>query len=300
MTPLVDGNSFVSTGKMPIHVSPNEETAQRVPSTNDATLERVTRTLDQVEMLDELIELDRAFEVDPIDFEVPANFKLSIIMPVYNEESTIHKILGRVAALPLPKEIVLVDDCSTDRTRELLKPLAELETLKIVYKPQNEGKGAALRTGIQAATGNVIIIQDADLEYDPRDIPRVIRPIVEGKADVVYGSRFAGAEKQDPSFLHRFGNGMLTKASNLLTGLKLTDMETCYKAFRRDALRGLEIRQHRFGFEPEVTAKLARRGCRFQEVPIRYNARSYEDGKKIGMRDAVNALYCIVRYGMWD
>jgi glycosyltransferase involved in cell wall biosynthesis len=300
MTTSLDSNSFASSGSVPVHVSPSERVPQSSVGMNDRTLESMTKTLDQIEMLHELIETDRAFEVDPIDFELPRNFKLSIIMPVYNEEATIHTILGRVAALPIPKEIVLVDDCSTDRTRELLEPLAELETLKIVYKPENEGKGAALRTGMQCATGNVVIIQDADLEYDPRDIPRVIRPIVEGKADVVYGSRFAGDEQQDPSFLHRFGNGMLTRASNLLTGLKLTDMETCYKAFRRDALRGLEIRQNRFGFEPEVTAKLARRGCRFQEVPIRYNARGYEEGKKIGVRDAVNALYCIMRYGMWD
>lgn len=300
MTNLVNGTSFVATGNVPLHVPAARDNSQRSTDTGGETLDRVNATLDQLEMLGELIELDRAFEVEPIDYDLPKNFKLSIVMPVYNEEATLHKILGRVAALPLPKEIVLVDDCSTDRTRKLLAPLAKLDALKIVYKPQNEGKGAALRTGMQAATGNVIIIQDADLEYDPRDIPRVIRPIVEGKADVVYGSRFAGEEKQDPSWLHRFGNGMLTKTSNLLTGLRLTDMETCYKAFRRDALRGLVIRQNRFGFEPEVTAKLARRGCRFQEVPIRYNARSYEEGKKIGVRDAVNAFYCIVRYGMWD
>jgi glycosyltransferase involved in cell wall biosynthesis len=157
-----------------------------------------------------------------------------------------------------------------------------------------------LRTGFAAATGDVVVVQDADLEYDPRDFPHLLRPILAGEADVVYGSRFLGGARQDPSWLHRFGNGLLTGASNLFTGWQLTDMETCYKAFRRDMLRGIEIRQNRFGFEPEITAKLARRGARLREVPISYQGRGYEEGKKIGMRDALNAFYCIVRYGLRD
>jgi glycosyltransferase involved in cell wall biosynthesis len=182
----------------------------------------------------------------------------------------------------------------------LLKQLEGLSSVKLVLKDQNAGKGAALRTGFEHATGDFVVIQDADLEYDPRDIPGLIQPLVDGKADVVYGSRFIGEDQQDESWIHRAGNAVLTQASNLFSGLKLTDMETCYKAFNREVLDGLKIVQNRFGIEPELTAKLARRGYRFLEVPISYNSRGYDEGKKIGIRDLFNAFYCIGRYGITD
>jgi glycosyltransferase involved in cell wall biosynthesis len=263
-------------------------------------LERVDQTLEQLQRLGDLLTADASYTAPPLDYELPPGFKLSVVIPVYNEQATIREILARVAALPLPLEVVVVDDASTDRTRELIEPLAVAGDIKLVFKRCNEGKGAALRTGFEHATGDVVVIQDADLEYDPRDIVPLVRPIVEGRADVAYGSRFLGDVPQDPSLAHRAINGLLTYASNFFSGLRLTDMETCYKAFRRCAIRAVDIRQNRFGFEPEVTAKLARRGYRFTEVPIRYDARSYAEGKKIGAKDGVNALWCIVRYGLAD
>jgi hypothetical protein len=262
-------------------------------------IDRVETTLDHLETLSELLDFEPAYHVAPLAFPLPVDFKLSVVIPVYNEEATLRTILARVSSIPIPKEIILVDDCSTDGTREILRTLTRVPGLQLIRKPHNEGKGAALRTGFAAATGDVVVVQDADLEYDPRDFPRLLQPIIEDRADVVYGSRFPRDAPRDPSWLHRFGNGLLTRASNLFTGLRLTDMETGYKAFRRDVLRGIEIHQDRFGFEPEVTAKLARRGARVVEVPIDYDARSYTEGKKIGVKDAINALYCIVRYGWW-
>lgn len=226
--------------------------------------------------------------------------KVSIVIPVYNEENTVGLVIGRVAALPLNSEIVIVDDCSTDRTREILAQLDGVDGIKIVLKDQNEGKGAALRDGFKVATGDFVVVQDADLEYNPRDIPRLLEPLVDDECDIVYGSRFIGAEQQDESMIHRFGNWVLTTASNIFNGVALTDMETCYKAFRRQTLDGISIKQNRFGVEPELTAKWARRGYRFQEVPISYNARGYAEGKKIGVRDLIQAVYCICRYGMTD
>lgn len=261
---------------------------------------RVNSTLDRLQQLSSLLTMDDDYEPAVCDYQVPKNFRLSIVIPVYNEERTIHRVLTRVAAVPLPCEIIVVDDASTDGTRRALAQIDRIPGLHVISKPQNEGKGAALRTGFRRASGDVVVVQDADLEYDPRDIVALVRPIIEGAADVVYGSRFLGETPQDRSWLHRFGNGLLTKASNLTTGLALTDMETCYKAFRRDVLRGLEIRQNRFGFEPEVTAKIARRKCRVAEVPIGYAARSYAEGKKIGVADLFSALYCIARYGCCD
>ena len=262
--------------------------------TFDATTQRVDEQLESLDQLQQ--QIDRVDEQAGLQF--PADLVLSIVIPVFNEETTILEILDRVDALPVNKEIIVVDDCSTDRTREKLQSVERL--YRVIYKPHNEGKGAALRSGFAAATGSVVVIQDADLEYDPRDILPLLEPIIRDEADVVYGSRFLGEEIRDPSWVHRFGNAVLTKASNCLTGLKLTDMETCYKAFRREVLSDLNLKQNRFGFEPEVTAKLARRGRRFAELPIGYHGRGYEEGKKIGIKDAVNAFYCIVRYGVMD
>ena len=263
-----------------------------------STISQMEATLDQLEALTSQYDVDSSYPVEPLGFTLPEGFCLSVVIPVYNEEATLRTLLARVCRVPIPKEIVVVDDCSTDSTPEILRTLEGSAGLKIICKTRNEGKGAALRTGFAAATGDVVLVQDADLEYDPRDYPQLIRPLIEGEADVVYGSRFLGEHPQDPSWLHRLGNGVLTRASNWFTGLRLTDMETCYKAFRRDVLRNLRICQNRFGFEPEVTAKLARRRARIVEVPITYAARSYAEGKKIGLKDACNAFYCIVRYGL--
>ncbi len=230
----------------------------------------------------------------------PAGFKLTIVIPVYNEQQTVAEILRRVRDVPVPKEIIVVDDCSTDGTRAELEQLTDWPELRVIYQARNAGKGAALRTGFAAATGDVVVVQDADLEYDPRDLPRLLEPILDGTADVVYGSRYLHEEPQDPSRIHRWGNFLLTWASNLCTGLRLTDMETCYKMIPRPLLQSLNIQQNRFGFEPEVTAKLARRGVRITELPVRYESRGYKEGKKIGWRDGVNALYCIVRYRWRD
>lgn len=224
----------------------------------------------------------------------------SIVIPVYNEERTIARVIARLAALPFPKELIVVDDCSRDRTREVLQRLQGLAGVKLIFKEVNEGKGAALRTGFEQVAGDLVVVQDADLEYDPADIPKVLEPLIRDQADVVFGSRFIGEEIRDKSWLHRFGNWILTASSNLFTGIRLTDMETCYKAFRRDVLADLRLVQNRFGVEPEMTAKLARLGYRIQEVPISYHARGYKDGKKIGVRDLFKAIYCIVRYGVAD
>ncbi len=258
---------------------------------------KLSNQLERAQQLVDMLERDMDYHVEPLDFELPESFRLSVVMPVYNEQFTIETILARVAVLPIPKEIIVVDDASTDSTPQLLEPLAAAHEMRLIRKSVNEGKGAALRTGFAAATGDIVVVQDADLEYDPRDIPRLLTPILEGRADVVYGSRFLGDVPQDPSRLHRFGNHVLTAASNWFTGLQLTDMETCYKAFRRDVLSQVTLEQNRFGFEPEITAKLSRLNARICEVPIRYQARGYREGKKIGLRDAWNAFTCIARYG---
>ncbi|MEL7497989.1 MAG: glycosyltransferase family 2 protein [Planctomycetota bacterium] len=228
------------------------------------------------------------------------DYLLSVVIPVYNELKTIGRILSRVASLPLNLELIIVDDHSTDGTREVLQKLDGLPRVKIILKEKNAGKGAALRTGFEHAGGDFIVVQDADLEYNPSDIPALIQPLLKDEADIVYGSRFIGEEQQDESWIHRAGNAVLTGASNLFSGLKLTDMETCYKAFNREVLKDVTIEQDRFGIEPELTAKLARRGYRFTEVPISYDSRGYAEGKKIGFKDLINAIYCIGRYGFSD
>jgi glycosyltransferase involved in cell wall biosynthesis len=229
----------------------------------------------------------------------PAEVGLSVVIPVFNERETIAQIIERVEALPYDKELIIVDDCSSDGTREILECLAAIDPkLRLFVHEVNQGKGAALRTGFAQARGEIVVVQDADLEYDPQDLPKVLAPILAGEADVVYGSRFLAGKANDPSFVHRFGNRMLTAASNFCTGQKLTDMETCYKAFHRHVLPSLNITQNRFGVEPELTAQVAAARFRIQEVPITYHGRGYAAGKKIGWRDAVSALWCIARYGM--
>ncbi|MBX3386877.1 MAG: glycosyltransferase family 2 protein [Phycisphaeraceae bacterium] len=228
---------------------------------------------------------------------------LSIVIPVYNERDTIEKIVAMVHAVDLGgvgKEIVCVNDCSRDGTRERLEEIAPKYGLKVLHHEVNRGKGAALRTGFAAATGDLVIIQDADLEYDPNEYPKLIRPILEGRADVVFGSRFIGGESHRVLyFWHAVGNRVLTLASNAVTNLNLTDMETCYKVFRREVIQKITIEEDRFGFEPEITAKVARLRCRIFEVGISYSGRTYEEGKKIGWRDGVRAMWCIIKYGLF-
>ncbi len=224
--------------------------------------------------------------------------KLSIVIPCYNEAKTIRAIVDAVRAAPVEsKEIIIVDDCSKDGTRDVLQ--SEIAPLvdRILYHEKNQGKGAALRTGFAAATGDLVIVQDADLEYDPQEYPRLIKPIVEGKADVVFGSRFAGGDAHRVVyFWHMMGNRFLTLASNMMTNLNLTDMETCYKVFRRDVIQRIKIEENRFGFEPEITAKVAKLRVPIYEVGISYYGRTYEEGKKIGWRDGFRALWAIIKY----
>jgi len=229
--------------------------------------------------------------------------KLSIVVPVYNERDLAPLALARIEAAPLPeglaREIVLVDDCSTDGTREWLQEYAATRphvTLKL--HPHNQGKGAALRTAFAAATGELVIVQDADLEYDPREIPTVLEPLLDGRGDVVFGTRFLGHTHRVLYYWHSVGNWLLTMLSNMLSNVNLTDMECCYKAFRREVLEKIDLKEPRFGFEPEVTAKVARLGCRIYEVPVSYSGRTYAEGKKINWKDGFSALRCILKYNL--
>ncbi len=237
---------------------------------------------------------------------------VSIVIPVYNEMRTLAELLKRVVAVDFPKEIVIVDDCSTDGSREWLQVLASkgmdaLEGAKpknenrfsVQFQPKNQGKGAALRRGFQEATGELVVIQDADLEYDPRDIVRVIKPILDGNADVVFGSRFTGETRRVLYYWHAVVNQGLTTLSNMTSGLNLTDMETCYKAFRREVLQSFTLKEDRFGIEPELTARVGRANVRVYEVPISYFGRTYEEGKKITWKDGFRAVYAIAKYGVF-
>ena len=224
---------------------------------------------------------------------------VSVVMPVFNEKTTIVEIVERVRDAPYEKEIIIVDDASTDGTREILEQLAEARDVTLLQHEKNRGKGAALRTGICVASGDVTIIQDADLEYDPFDYPKILDPILLGKADVVYGSRFIGGQSHRVFyFWHSVGNKFLTLLSNALTGLNLTDMETCYKAFKTEIIKSVDLKEDRFGFEPEITAKLAQMRLRIYEVGISYSGRTYDEGKKIGWKDGVQAIWCIFKYNL--
>ena len=225
--------------------------------------------------------------------------KLSVVMPVYNEIRTIEEIIRRVKAVDIDKEIVIVDDCSTDGTREYLQKMND-PIIRVFFHEKNTGKGAAVRMGIAQTTGDVIVIQDADLEYNPQEYHQLLEPILDGRADVVYGSRFRGSAIRVHLFWHSLGNKLLTVLSNMFTNLNLTDMEVCYKMFKGGVLRKIRLRSNRFGFEPEVTAKVARMGCHIYEIPVSYSGRDYSEGKKIGWKDALVAFYCIIRYHFFD
>ena len=225
---------------------------------------------------------------------------LSVIIPCFNEVKTLNELLAAVKECGVENlEIIIVDDCSTDGTRELLKNLND-DSIKVLYHDFNKGKGAALRTGFKSATGDICIVQDADLEYDPKEFPLLLDPIIKNKADVVFGSRFqSGRPHRVVYFWHRIGNGVLTLLSNFFTDLNLSDMETCYKAFRTEVIKSIDIKENRFGFEPEITAKISKMDLRIYEVGISYYGRTYDEGKKIGWKDGVRAIYCILKYNLF-
>jgi glycosyltransferase involved in cell wall biosynthesis len=234
---------------------------------------------------------------------LPTDYTLSVLIPVYNEVGTLLELLERVREVEIKKEIILVDDGSTDGTVELMHTQIEnkFTDVKVLFHEKNRGKGAAIRTAIQAATGDYLIVQDADLEYDPREYFNLLEPILDGRADVVFGSRFLGGGAHRVHFFwHRLGNGLLTLLSNMLTNLNLTDMEVCYKVFRREVIQAIPLRCNRFDFEPEITAKVAKRRCRVYEVPISYSGRDYDEGKKIGWKDGVQAIWTILKYRFTD
>lgn len=239
-------------------------------------------------------------------FPIPDGWKLSVVIPVYNEERWVEGLIDRVQAVPMPKEIIIVNDRSTDGTPAILDRLqSKFDNIRVFHQEKNGGKGAALREGFKHCTGDVVVVQDADWEYDPAEYPKLVQPILDDKADVVFGSRFIGEQHRVLYYWHSLANHGLTWLSNIFTDLNLTDMETCYKVFRREVIQGMTLKSNRFGFEPEVTAKVARKvNGQFQyrvfEVPISYSGRTYAEGKKIGLKDAFNALWCIIRYRFAD
>jgi glycosyltransferase involved in cell wall biosynthesis len=262
------------------------------PTTDTSYLDRLDDTLTIAEET-----LKSAALIDHVESAPKKTARaVSVVIPVYNERDTIAEIVDRVRAVGVHTEIIIVDDYSLDGTRTVLLDIARQPGVKVLFHGYNRGKGAALRTAFAEAKGDVILIQDADLEYSPHDYPLLLKPLELGTANVVYGSRFLANAQQDPSRLHRFGNWLLTAFSNLLTGQQLTDMETCYKVFRRELLEKFSLEQDRFGFEPEFTAKLSNIGEKIVEVPVSYDSRDYSEGKKIGVGDALNALWCIVKY----
>lgn len=263
----------------------NEFTSIVLPRVETQPTVAVLRELDHASQL--IADVQRASVSNP---------RLSVIIPAYNESKTILRVVDSVLGLDVSKQIIVVDDGSTDGTRETIRALQGRPGIDIALHDVNQGKGAAIQTGIRLAIGDILIVQDADLEYDPQDILRVIRPIVDGESEVVFGSRYLANSRQDQSALHRFGNACLTGFSNWMTNQRLTDMETCYKAFRRELIQSIPIEQRRFGFEPEITAKLARKKILIREVPISYRSRSWQEGKKIGVADLFSTLWCIVRY----
>lgn len=234
----------------------------------------------------------------------PKDYLLSVIMPVYNETRTLHEIIKRVRSVPIPKEIIIVDDGSKDGTRDMLRNEIEgkIPEVKVFYHDKNRGKGAAIRTAIEKCSGDYVLVQDADLEYDPKEYFGLLEPILDGRADVVFGSRFigGGGPHRVHLFWHSLGNKVLTTLSNMMTNLNLTDMEVCYKVFKLEVIKKINLRSNRFEFEPEITAKVARMGCRIYEVPISYSGRDYSEGKKIGWRDGVTAIWSIFRYRFFD
>ncbi|MEK7466102.1 MAG: glycosyltransferase family 2 protein [Planctomycetota bacterium] len=273
--------------------------ANAEPRAFDSEKDFTTPAVDEANF--SLRELDVVSDAPPA-VKVPAGpMKLTVVIPCYNEKKSIRDILEAVRKVDLPKEIIVVDDFSKDGTRDLLN--GELKGLfdKLVLHDKNRGKGAALRTGFQSATGDVVVVQDADLEYDPQEWKKMFALIAEGRADVVYGSRFAPRENRPVlKFWHTFVNRMITRMSNMFSDLNLTDMETCYKMVRREILQKVKLKENRFGFEPEITAKIARMGVRIYEVPITYHPRSWKQGKKIGLKDGIRALWCILKYNLWS
>jgi glycosyltransferase involved in cell wall biosynthesis len=275
------------------------------PEELNALIERVAKNPSQrAEVLQKLLGEAACRQIGI--YPLPPGFKLSVVIPVYNEERWLAELIRRVQAVQIPKELILINDCSTDCTPDILKQLEKTyDNVRVFHQPHNMGKGAALREGFKHCTGDLVIVQDADWEYDPNEYPKLIQPIIEGRADVVIGSRFIGESHRVLYYWHSVANKALTLLSNWFTNLNLTDMETCYKVFRREIIQNMTLRSNRFGFEPEVTAKIARKRdgqprWRIYEVPISYSGRTYEEGKKIGLKDAFQALYCIVRYWAAD